>query len=307
MKVDRLVNAIKWRANLAREQAKRVRWHVKNLADLSVRSEPPRRLALVVVGRNDNYGGDFRGRLDATLAWNLQYSFSEAIYVEWNPIPDRPSDAEWLVKKFKNLRVYIVSPERHRRCCTNPKMQVMEYFAKNVGMRRASADWICMVNADVLIGPDVFRNLGRLRPNRVYGTHNVNIRWTGKEIQKEDLRKQRLGGFSAGPDLFQAVGNFVLAPRDLWHRAGGYDESLTDRRVCCDAHGVAQLYHLGAKPRIIGRHYHLDHAESCQNVILDHQGKFFDPWEGVPYLNSDDWGQGDAVEREFGERTYYLE
>lgn len=307
MNLDRVTKAIEWRTNLALDRAKRLRWHAKNLRDLSANGSAPSRLALIVVGRNDNYGGDFRGRLDATLTWNLQYPFSEAIYVEWNPLPDKPSDAEWLVKKFKNLRVYIVSNERHRRSCTNPKMPVMEYFAKNVGIRRATAEWLCMVNADVLIGPDVFRRMGHLHAGRVYGTHNVNIRWHGGEIAKEDLKRHALGGFSVSNDLFSGVGNFVLASRDAWHQARGYDESLTDRRVCCDAHGVAQLYHFGAKPRVIGRHYHLDHPESCQNAVLDAHGKIFDPWENVPYQNPDNWGQGDAIERQIAERTYYLE
>jgi hypothetical protein len=302
-----VLNAIRWRVDFARDRAKRARWQLKRIADIGTPYDPEPRVALIVAGRNDNYGGDFRGRLDATLTWNLQYPFQEVIYVEWNPLPDRPSDAEWLVKKFKNVRVYIVSAGRHRRCCRNPRMPVMEYFAKNVGIRRATADWICQANADVLIGPDVFRHFNRLRKDCVYGTHNVNIRWTGCEIKREDLKRQTLGGFSAGPNLFSAVGNFVLAHRDLWRRARGYDEALADRRVTCDSHGVAQLYHFGARPRVIGHHYHLDHPESCQNLVLDHQGEFFDPWEGVPYRNPDDWGQADAIEREIGERTYYLE
>lgn len=305
----RVLNSLSWRLKLARDRAARVRWHVRKLADISKAADGEPSIALVVVGRNDNYGGDFRGRLNTTLEWNLTYPFTEAIYIEWNPISDKPSDAPWLVEKFKNLRVYIVSPDRHRKCCSNPSMPMMEYFAKNVGIRRATSSWVCLVNADVLIGPDVFERFGRLRGDRVYGTHSVNIRWNGSPIKASELNERgtRIGEFSATPDLFSVVGNFVLAPRELWHRARGYDESLTDRRVVCDAHGVSQLYNLGAKPRVLGRHYHLDHPESCQNAILDHQGKYFDPWEGIPYRNGDDWGQADARERLIGERTYYLD
>jgi hypothetical protein len=307
MAIKRIVDGASLRLGLARERAGRLRWRARDLADSFGARAREEGVALVVVGRNDNYGGDFSGRLDATLGWNLQYPFAEVIYVEWNPLADRPSDAPWLVEKYKSLRAYVVSRERHRRVCTNPKMPVMEYFAKNVGLRRATAPWVCMVNADVLIGPEVFKRFGALRPDRVYGSHNVNIRWGGGRIERGDLKSRALGGFSASPDLFSVVGNFVLAHRELWHRARGYDESLTDRRLSCDSHGVAQLYHLGAKPRVIGRHYHLDHPESCQNAVLDHQGQYFDPWDGVPYSNGDDWGQADAPERQIGERTYYLE
>jgi hypothetical protein len=307
VRTNTLLDRVSYRLNIARDRARRIKWRWRDLRDAGEPVEVNPTVALIVVGRNDNYGGDFRGRLNATLAWNLQFPFSEVIYVEWNPVADKPSDAEWLVQRFPNLRVYIVSRERHQRSCTNPKMPVMEYFAKNVGIRRAKADWICLVNADVLIGPDVFKRLAKLRPGSVYGTHNVNIKWTGSEIKRADLTEQLLGGFSAGDDLLSVVGNFFLAPRKLWHQARGYDESLTDRRVVCDGHGAAQLYNLGARPRVIGRHYHLDHPESCQNAVLGHQGTYFDPWEGVPYENSENWGQADAIERPVGERTWFLE
>jgi hypothetical protein len=306
---QRILRGLSWRLKLAHDRTARLKWHFKRFADITQNGDSNPTIAVVVVGRNDNYGGDFRSRLNTTLEWNLGYTFSEAIYVEWNPIPDKPSDASWLVERFKNMRVYIVSPDRHRRCCSNPSMPMMEYFAKNVGIRRASSSWICLVNADVLIGPEVFERFKKLRRDRVYGTHSANIRWNGASIGATDLseRSTLIGGFSATPDLFSVAGNFVLAHRDLWHHGRGYDESLTDRRVVCDAHGVAQLYNLGAKPRVLGQHYHLDHPESCRNAIQDHQGKYFDPWEGIPYHNGDDWGQADARERLIGERTYYLD
>jgi hypothetical protein len=307
--IENIMNlpGIGWRLNFMRDRAKRLRWPAKNLADIGEAVDVNPTITLVVVGRNDNYGGDFSGRLETTLAWNLQYPFNEAIYVEWNPVPDKPSDAEWLTEKFKQLKVYIVSRERHLKCCTNPKMPMMEYFAKNVGIRRATSDWICLVNADVMIGQDVFKNLGKLKRNRVYGTHYANIRWPGRRIEPKDLIEQFLGDFGADPDLFSVAGNFVLASRECWHKARGYDESLTDRRISCDAHGVAQLYHLGAKPRVIGRHYHLDHPESAHRAVLDHQGQVFDPWEGVPYLNPDNWGQADGVERQIASQTIFIE
>src|SRR5436853_34606 len=306
--VNRIRSGIEWRTNLVIDRASRVRWRLSDLSDLNAEVDSDPKFALVVTGRNDNYGGDFRGRLAATLEWNLQYErFIEAIYVEWNPLPTQPSDAEWLVKKFKNLRVYIVSPERHKQCCTNPKMPMMEYFAKNVGIRRAKAPWICAANADVLIGPDMFERMSRLRTNAAYCSHNVNIRWSGSSIKPSDLTGDAvLGEFSADNKMFSVSGDFVLAHRDRWMTARGYDESLTDRRISCDGHGLAQLYHHGAVPRVLGRHYPLDHPESCRNATLDHQGNVFDPEKGIPYLNAETWGQTDAEPKQVGERTFFL-
>ena len=307
--VNRIRSGLEWRANLVLDRATRVRWPLSRLNDITADVDPDPKIALVVTGRNDNYGGDFRGRLASTLEWNLRAGrFAEAVYVEWNPLPDQPSDAEWLVKRFDNLRVYIVSPDRHKRSCTNPKMPMMEYFAKNVGIRRATADWICAANADVLIGPDMFERMRRLSMDRVYGSHTVNIKWNGGRITPQDLEGSSvIGEFSADKKMYSVVGDFVLAHRDLWHTARGYDESLTDRRVSCDGHGLAQLYHYGAAPRVLGRHYHLDHPESCRNAVLDHQGKYFNPEDGVPYHNSESWGQADGEERQVGERTFYID
>lgn len=305
--IEKLKAWTQWRLHVAKDRSTRLRWHLANLADFHHPVERDSTITLVVVGRNDNYGGDFRGRLRTTLEWNLRHPFSEAIYVEWNPLPDRPSDAPWLVERHPQLKVYVVSAERHKRCCTNPNMPLMEYFAKNVGIRRATSDFICLVNADVLIGPDVFPRLARLSKDRYYGTHNINIRWHGRSIDAPDLKTHALWEFSAKPFLFSVVGDFILAHRDLWHRARGYDESLTDKRNYCDNHGAAQLYSMGARPRIIGLHYHLDHPESCRNATFAHQGKEFDPWTGIPYANNEDWGQADAVERQIGERTWRLE
>lgn len=307
--MNRILEGLNWRFNRMRDKASRAKWYWVNLTDRKSPVDKDPRVALVVVGRNDNYGGDFRGRLDAMLEWNLQFPFAEAIYIEWNPIPDQPSDAPWLVEKFKNLRVYIVSPERHKKCCTNLRMPMMEYFAKNVGIRRAVSPWIGVINADVLLGLDMLKSLKTLRTNYVYGSHSVNIRWNEGSIRPDDLlsKATQIGEFSADRQLFSVSGNFTLASRASWNRARGYDESLTGGRVCCDAHGLAQLYHYGDKAQVLGTHYHLDHPESCRNAVLEHQGQYFDPWTNVPYNNNEQWGQADAQERLIGERTYYLD
>jgi hypothetical protein len=298
---------VQYRLSYSYDRASRAKWHVRKLRDVLKPVDIDPTVALVVIGRNDNYGGDFSGRLKATMKWNLQFPFNEVFYIEWNPVVDRPSDTEWLVNDFPEIKTYIVSGERHAKCCTNPKMPVMEYFAKNVGIRRATSKWICLVNADVLIGRDVFRRMRKLRPGTVYGTHSENITWLGGEINDDDLNSYAPGSFSATNELFSVAGNFLLAPRDLFHAARGFDESLTDRRISCDSHGVAQLFNLGARARVLGLHYHLNHPESCRIATFAHQGAVFDPWDGVPYRNDENWGQADAEEKQIRERTWLLE
>jgi hypothetical protein len=107
-------------------------WHLMIIA---VCGKPE--ITIVLIGRSDYYHGENRSRIEATLSWNLRYIDGEVIYVEWNRLPKQRSDAGWLVERFPNLRVYVVPPEIHDSLSTNPDIPVMEYFAKNVGIRRA--------------------------------------------------------------------------------------------------------------------------------------------------------------------------
>lgn len=110
-----------------------------------------------------------------------------------------------------------------------------------------------------------------------------------------------------GPEGYAASGDFVVAHRDLWHRARGYDEQLPDRRTNCDGRGLAQLYAKGGKLMPIGLVYHMDHPESTRNVKSKHQGESFNFLEGVPYCNPETWGLAGFEEIQVGERIWRLE
>lgn len=277
-------------------------WHIVMTA---ICGEPE--ITIVVVGRNDNYQGDFRARLETTLSWNLRQIHGEAIYVEWNPIPGRPSDAEWLVKRFPNLRVYVVPPEIHEGCCTNPDIPVMEYFAKNVGIRRARTPWICVMNVDVVLGPEIVNCLHCLRKEYLYGTNRIDLRWNGQKVSNRMLANRRLHLRTIRMNKeHNYIGDFLLAHRDAWHQARGYDESLTDRRSGCDRRGVAQLYHGGIKPCHIGTHFHLDHPETMAYGQAEHHGESFNANENLPYHNSAGWGLMDTEEVQVQDRVWLL-
>ena len=65
-------------------------------------------LSVVMVGRNDNYGGTFQSRLATSLRINLHLLnkhasgasgfAAEVIFVEWNPLPSGPSSAALLAE-----------------------------------------------------------------------------------------------------------------------------------------------------------------------------------------------------------------
>lgn len=266
------------------------------------------KISLVVVGRNDNYGGDFKSRLKTILDWNSKLFSGEIIYVEWNPLPDKLLDSLWLTERYQNMRAYVVPHAIHEKYCSNPHMSMMEFFAKNVGIRRAKYDWICVINADILIGLDVRNGLHQLNKKFVYGTNRIDYRWSGRKINKFTFLDGRLMLRIINMcKKHNYIGDFLLAHKDAWFEAKGYDESLKDKRRGCDRRGLAQLLTFGIKPKCIGSHLHLDHPESTIHGIKKHQGGDFDRYRDLPYRNSADWGLINFGQRKISTRVWELE
>ena len=278
-----------------------------NYAKLLVRSGNHRpRFTAVTVGRNDDYMADFRERLIATISWNTKYLVDEFIFIEWNPPADRELLSLELANKFPCLRAYVVPPEIHQRVCENRNLNLLEYHAKNVGIRRAQSPWIISTNADAAVGLDSVNMLlnSELDENVLWTADRCDIPW--RESQQTDigflgsLRYRRLN-----PYVPLGTGEFCLASRTLWHRARGFDEQMVKHRYGCDIRGTAQMVALGGSIRRVGTVLHLTHPTSCTEGIQPHHGETATP-DGVPYHNPDDWGLGNASEVKIAERVWQL-
>ena len=279
-----------------------------NYAKLMVRSGNHRpRFAAVTVGRNDDYMPDFRERLIATIDWNTKYLVSEFIFVEWNPPADRELLSIELTKKFDCLRAYVVPAEIHERICENRNVKLLEYHAKNVGIRRAHSPWIISTNADAAVGLDSVNTLlnSELSTDVLWTAERWDIPWR-ENVQTEiglfgSLRYRRLIPYER-----LGTGEFCLASRELWHRARGFDEQMVRHRIGCDVRGTAQMVAHGGSIRRVGTVLHLTHPTSCTENIQPHHGELATP-EGVPYKNADTWGLNDLREVEIAQRVWRLE
>ncbi|MFC2010266.1 hypothetical protein ACFLVU_01810 [Chloroflexota bacterium] len=125
-------------------------------------------ISIIVVGRNDNYGGDFLLRAQAfinvlmTLCERHRLSV-ELIIVEWNPPIDNPRLADAL-KWQKNsaycqVRIIEVTEEIHRQLPNSDRMSLFEYAGKNVGIRRARGEFVLATNPDIIFGDELIRFL----------------------------------------------------------------------------------------------------------------------------------------------------
>ena len=268
-------------------------------------SHPP--IAAVVVGRNDDYMSDFAERLHATVEWNVRYLVNEVVFVEWNPPDDRNLLSYELSRRFKCLRAYVVPPATHQRLCRNENIKLLEYHAKNVGVRRAQASWIMTTNADAAVGFDSVRNIlgAELDPEIVWTAERFDIPWVENQQKAigliDSLRFRR-----PIPYHMLGTGEFCLASKELWHRVRGYDEGMVRHRIGCDRRGTAQMLAHGATIKRVGTVLHLTHPTSCTESVQPHHGELATV-EGVPYQNDDDWGLGNLHEVELADRVWRLE
>lgn len=145
-------------------------------------------LTIVITARHDNYGGDFRERIAVPLRFNYEWLSErgvpyEVILVEWDPIPGRPLLCEMLAKELPDvalqvLKPIIVAPEYQAAMTQNPRAGYLEYVAKNVGIRRATAPFVLVTNADILLGRGVVDAVAerRFQPGTMYRAPRFDIK-----------------------------------------------------------------------------------------------------------------------------------
>jgi hypothetical protein len=205
----------------------------------------------------------------------------------------------------------------------NPRLEYLEYVAKNVGIRRASAPWILVTNTDVLLGRTVVEALagGALTPGTVYraprydltlGVDQAHLAWDALEDPANHVRQPVLK-----PPLFSGgSGDFALAHRDTLHELRGYNEVYRAARVGIDLNFLVKAYGAGCPIDDIGGPvYHINHVGSLRiSKAMFRDKKADSPWgdmrwhsRSVVYSNPDGWGLGAAPARTLGDGSTYLD
>lgn len=283
-------------------------WLASSLVRRHVPEQP--QVSAVITGRNDDYQADFRQRLHSTTKWNLQHSVDEVIFVEWNPPANKDLLSIELAHQFPEVRCFVVPTEVHNNICENTNLALMEYHAKNVGIRRAAGTWVIAMNADVALAPDAVRQINRIRQSNVIRSSA----WTATRYDIPwDEHREKPFGFSdclryrrALPYHRHGTGDFLMATKAAWAKSGGYDESMTRHRIGCDIRGAAQLESFGVDLKRIGNVMHLAHAGSASEGTGVHQGVRATT-DGLPYTNPANWGLSDCRETSIAERVWRLE
>jgi hypothetical protein len=303
------VAGLRWRARNAAEKASFGQRELRETLRTMMLSDPEGRtqVAAVVVGRNDGYIPNFFECLYTTIRLNaIRAQLSEVIFVEWAPPPGTPLLAPQLTQRLPFVIAYVVPEEVQTRSWGENSGRFLEYHAKNVGIRRASAPWVAVTNADILFGGDTARVLRRLPADeRSVGlAQRYDVPWQPGGRGRGAVSRLRFE--RAIPFHEYGTGDFAVAHRDLWWGAGGYDEGIPALRAGCDVRGVAQLESHGGIRRRVGCVLHVRHDTSITERVS--QGESYDAADrrGLPYQNPDSWGLAECATEEIAPRVHKL-
>jgi len=217
-------------------------------------------VSVVIIGRNDDYGQDFVTRIN-TFVRSLDYQVRshadlwELIVVEWNPLGDRDGLAS-VIDHTQNLlaRVITVPADIHSGIgATSP---VLEFHAKNVGIRRARGDFVLVANPDILFSQALIDEIvrKRLRSDTVYRTDRYDFDTKGiQDVAIEDLIEFALdrsfvvhamqGEASVSVPVAADQRSWARLPRsqlrpDVWHTNGCGDFMLVARETFFTVRGL---------------------------------------------------------------------
>lgn len=264
----------------------------------SKESSKREKLSIIITGRNDNYDGDFDQRLVIALAKNIRsLPDAEFIYVEWNPYLDRELSSHKVKKVFGDrVKLYVVHPKFHDHYYKNDGF--IEYPAKNVGIRRASGDFILCTNSDVILAPNtVSRMNGELKKNVIYRAERIDITPGCLQVAFP-LNPKDIVGYN--PGVTNACGDYLLLDRGTWFRVTGYCEEFPEQRLHKDSLTVHQLIAEENLPvEFLGHITHWRHKSSWSNgfVPCHRLGDEKWNWRTAGYKrNKPTWGLKSAKE-----------
>jgi len=291
-------------------------------------------LGIVLTGRNDGYGGDFIARFFRTLRFNHQQLTArgishEIVFVEWAPPPDRPLLVDQILDGIPDLdpRVctwYVVDPQYHVALSLNPRLEYMEFAAKNVGARRARGRFILTSNCDVFFSRPILDVMerGALEPRTLYRAprHDIELDGDSREIAWDTLEDPEILAGPAHtlkpPFMGSATGDFVLLDRETFHAMRGFNEIYRVARIGIDRNFLVKALSSAVTIADIGGPvYHVNHEGSYRLNPEAYAGREAEaPWGdrrwhqgGVSYVNPPTWGLAQAPMRPRGERGWYLD
>lgn len=231
-------------------------------------------ISYIVPSKNDDYDPQNLDKLILTLSNNVQQLVDiglsvEAILVDWcSTVPFHTLDVIKNVK-IPVKHVYVdksllvvdgLNPERY-----------YEYFAKNVGIRQASSKYILIENSDVINDEDLAKSIKAVideKKNNRYFRPSLRVNVWYPDI--DEYTHYNIIDDKPYGDL--NPGDFMMATREDWLKAQGYDETNQGhrglkRQTNMDVEMLAQFMRFGITVDFLDGYYrHMDHDRKGLNA-----------------------------------------
>lgn len=263
----------------------------------------------VLVGRNDNYGGNLIERASYSLNSCIE-SYDQVIYVDWNSrgVPLHFALKDNLIQSGK-LRCITVTPEEHKKITGHyiGAQPCSEVMGRNVGVRRLSTDFIVSTNVDEINPPrrflESFTSTTTMVSVARRGTTLHHVAGLGgyrdiSSIREQMLLKEYQQSWAVTREPYSLVewcGDLQLGHRDVWYSIKGYEESqlgvgvhdsFINRKAVESGFSIEASYSIPI--------WHLDHHKSSDynesSVGVD-TACLYGGYPGS--TNTDNWGVAD--------------
>ncbi|MDA1093229.1 MAG: hypothetical protein O3A25_08165 [Acidobacteria bacterium] len=289
-------------------------------------------LSLVLTGRNDDYGGSFVSRFFRVLRFNLELLAerqlsTEVVLVEWCPTPGRALLGERLRDELPahlldSVVTYVVDGRYQDAMSLNPKLDYLEFVAKNVGVRRATGQYLLTTNTDLILSDAMGRALasGALRPGCVYRANRIDLKLGIDDSTLHHALLDNPANHVPRPPIVPplyagAAGDFTLLDRETFHKLRGFNELYRMVRIGVDHNFLVKAQSSGVPISDIGPPiYHVAHLASYQTSkhVEDPdtaERRWGRAWHNhdVIYDNHENWGLRDAPVRQLSAGIWKLD
>lgn len=300
------------------------------------------KLSIVVGGRNDGYGDDkltpygivapdtFMIRMCRTIKHNLEILAKNGIdasytVVDWSPLDKLIMEDDDFKNIHKKYPVHCIVVDDDLLVSKGYQSKAFhEYYAKNVGIQHANAEYLLITNPDDLLTENLSKDIATVILQKQRGHYwrchsrfDVNQQL---EILAEGLSFPPAENYEDPLTKLEcmlgcaASGDFLLATKkDIIAFGKGYDEENLDHRKISqkyssvgsyggshcgmDSEILTNLFFNGISPvKLSGSIMHLDHAKPAR------EGRLLK----TRYENIENWGFSDFYLSETENRVYKL-
>ena len=264
-----------------------------------VRSKKNPKLSVVLFSKNDDYIPDKIDRVTICFTYLLK-SFDEIIYVDWGSEKEsllHIPEINKLIQDSNKIKHIIVKPSEISQMIPKNVPQICHVLARNIGLRRATGDYILSTNIDIIvpskkeilelikndqkdsmfiisrkdIDSEFTKSVFTQCPEKLFNILGNYCDRINREIDRDPVKvftkyaKSQVDGVLLESHLKYSVigncGDFQLASKEVWNSIKGFEEGMINSAWGTDSSLQAKVVKKNFKLKISIKPnvYHISH------------------------------------------------